>query len=53
MILLAPGLALAAWSFREIVRGYRRTAGFPWLSSLGFAAAAVAVLAALRTLLSP
>jgi hypothetical protein len=53
VILLMSGFPLAAWSFREIVRGYRHGAGFPWLPSLGFAAASVAALAALRALLAP
>ncbi len=43
-------LALSVWSFRGIVLGYRRAPGFPWLPSLGFAAAATAALFALRAL---
>lgn len=53
LVLLAAGLAAAVLSYIAIVRAYRRRTGFPWLASLGFAAAAVAALAALRALLSP
>lgn len=53
LVLLAAGLAAAVGCFKGIVRAYRRRAGFPWLASLGFAAAAVAALAALRALLGP
>lgn len=49
---LLGALGLAAWSFRGIVRRYRRIAGFPWLLALAFAAAATAALAALRALLA-
>lgn len=49
---LLGALGLAAWSFRGIVRRYRRIAGFPWLFALGFAAAAVTALFALRALLA-
>lgn len=49
---LLAALCLAAWSFRGIVRRYRRIAGFPWLLALGFAAAATAALFALRALLA-
>jgi hypothetical protein len=45
---LLGALGLAAWSFRGIVRQYRRIAGFPWLFALAFAAAATAALFALR-----
>lgn len=45
-------LALSVLCFRGIVRGYRRAPGFPWLPSLGFAAAATAALFALRALLA-
>jgi hypothetical protein len=43
---------LAAWSFRGIVRQYRRIAGFPRFYALRFAAAATAALFALRALLA-
>jgi uncharacterized membrane protein YidH (DUF202 family) len=45
-------ISAAAMSFQEIVRRYRRISGFPWLSSLGFAAAAMTVIVALHALLS-
>jgi hypothetical protein len=45
-------ISVAARSFLEIVRRYRRISGFPWLSSLGFAAAALTAIVALHTLLS-
>jgi hypothetical protein len=44
--------ALAIWSFAGIVRGYSRPGGVPWLASLVFAAAAIAALLALHTLLT-
>jgi len=53
MILLVPALVLAGLCFAGIVRGYRRLGGVPWLPSLGFAAASVAAMAALRALLAP
>jgi hypothetical protein len=49
-LLCIASLALSVWSFRGIVLGYRRAPGFPWLPSLGFAAAATAALFALRAL---
>lgn len=52
ILLLIASLALTAWCFLGIVRRYRRISGFPWLLSLGFAAAALAALAALRALLA-
>jgi hypothetical protein len=51
-VLLALSVALAAWSFAGIVKGYRRRAGIPWLASIVFAAAATAAVFALHTLLS-
>lgn len=53
LVQLAAGLVAAVLGFIGIVRAYRRSAGFPWLVSLGFAAAAVAALAALRALQGP
>jgi hypothetical protein len=51
-ILLAASLAMAAGCFLVIVRRYRKLGGgFPWLISLGFAAAAIVALAALRSLI--
>jgi hypothetical protein len=51
-ILFAASLALAAGCFLGIVRRYRKLGGrFPWLFSIGFAAASIAALAALRALL--
>lgn len=44
--------SFAARSFLEIVRRYQRISGFPWLSSLGFAAAAMTAIAALHAILS-
>ena len=44
-------ISVAAWCFLEIVRRYRRISGFPWLSSLGFAAAAMTAIVALHALL--
>jgi hypothetical protein len=49
-VLLPVALALAAWSFRGIVRRYRTLRGFPWLLSAGFAAAAITALLALHVL---
>lgn len=52
VILLAVTLAMATGCFLGIVRRYRKLGGgFPWLFSLGFAAASLAALAALRALL--
>jgi hypothetical protein len=45
-------ISAAAMSFLEIVRRYRRISGFPWLSSLGFAAAAITAIVALHAFLS-
>jgi hypothetical protein len=49
---LLIAIFVAALCFLEIVRRYRRISGFPWLSSLGFAAAAVTAIFALHSLLS-
>jgi hypothetical protein len=49
---LVVSLASATLCFLGIIRSYRRVSGFPWLLSLGFAAAATAALAALRALLA-
>jgi hypothetical protein len=38
--------------FGEIVAGYRKTSGFPWLAGLSFAAAAFNGIIALHALLS-
>ena len=45
-------VAVAAWCFEGIVRRYQKLSGFPWLCSLGFAAAATAAVLALHRLLS-
>jgi hypothetical protein len=45
-------LALAAWSFSRIVKGYRRPSGLPWLASIVFAVAAIAAVFALHALIS-
>jgi hypothetical protein len=45
-------ISVAAVSFLEIVRRYRKISGFPWLSSLGFAAAAMTAIVALHALFS-
>ena len=45
-------ISAAAVCFLEIVRRYRRISGFPWLSSLGFAAAAMTAIVALHAFLS-
>ena len=45
-------ISVAALCFLEIVRRYRRISGFPWLSSLGFAAAAMTAIVALHAFLS-
>jgi hypothetical protein len=50
-ILLPVSLAVSAWCFRGIVRRYRTLRGFPWLLSLGFAAAAAVAVLALHALL--
>ncbi len=51
-ILFAASFAVATGCFLGIVRRYRKLGGgFPWLFSLGFAAASIAALAALRALL--
>jgi hypothetical protein len=49
---LALSVAVAAWSFSRIVKGYRRTSGVPWLASLVFAVAAAAAVFVLHALLS-
>jgi hypothetical protein len=49
-IILPLTLAIAAWSFRGIVRRYRTLRGFPWLLSVVFAAAAVVAVFALHAL---
>lgn len=52
VILFAASLVAAIGFFLSIVRRYRKLGGrFPWLCSLGFAAASIAALAALRALL--
>jgi hypothetical protein len=45
-------ISVAAMSFLEIVRRYRKISGFPWLSSLSFAAASIIAIVALHALLS-
>ena len=50
--ILVLSLAVSAWSFVRIVRGYRRLDAFPWLFSIVFAAASTAALFALRALLA-
>lgn len=45
-------ISVAAISFAGIVRRYRKISGFPWLSSLGFAAAAMTAIVALHALLA-
>jgi len=52
-ILLPVSLALAAWSFRGIVRRYRTLRGFPWLLAAVFAAASTAAVFALHALVAP
>jgi hypothetical protein len=49
---LIISIALAAWYFSKIVNRYRKISGFPWLSSLGFAAAATLAVFALHVLFS-
>jgi hypothetical protein len=49
-LILFASLALSGWCFRGIVLRYRRPSGFPWLYSLGFAAASTAALFALRAI---
>ena len=44
-------LAAAAWSFRWIIRWYKRPCGFPWILSLLFAAAALGAVLALHALI--
>ena len=51
-ISLILSVALAAWSFSGIVKGYRRRSGIPWLASIVFAAAATAAVFAFHALLS-
>jgi hypothetical protein len=45
-------ISVAAVSFAGVVRRYRKISGFPWLSSLGFAAASIIAIVALHALLS-
>jgi len=52
-LLLSFGLALAAWSFWGIARRYRTLRGFPWLSSVVFAAASIVAILALNALIAP
>jgi len=49
-LVFIASLALCVFCFERIVLRYRRPSGFPWLCSLGFAAAATAALFALRAL---
>jgi hypothetical protein len=49
-ILLPGGLVLSGWCLCGIIRRYRTLLGFPWLSSLGFAAGAVMAVLALHAL---
>ncbi|HOW85516.1 MAG TPA: hypothetical protein P5119_07240 [Candidatus Aminicenantes bacterium] len=49
---LALSTGLAGWSFRGIVRGYRRPSGLPWPASIVFAASAAAAVLALHALLA-
>lgn len=51
IVSLLISLALAAWSFSGIVKGYRRRTGIPWVASIVFAAAAIAAIFALHALL--
>ena len=53
VVLLPVSLAFAIWSFRGIIRRYGTLLGFPWLLSVGFAAAAVIAIFALHVLLNP
>ena len=50
-VLLPISLAFAIWSFRGIIRRYVTLLGFPWLLSIGFAAAAVIAIFALHALI--
>lgn len=53
LLLFAASFAAAVGCFLGIVRRYGKRGGrFPWLYSLGFAAASIAALAALRALLA-
>jgi hypothetical protein len=45
-------LGWAQVMFREILGAYRKIAGFPWLASLSFAAAAASAVMAMHLLLS-
>lgn len=45
-------ISVAAACFLEIVRRYRKISGFPWLSSLVFAAATMTAIVALHAVLS-
>ena len=47
---LLASLALSAGASGASSSDYRRLSGFPWLPSLGFAAASTAALLALRAL---
>jgi hypothetical protein len=51
MVSLVISMAVAAWSFIGIVKGYRRRAGIPWAASIVFAAAAIAAIFTLHALL--
>jgi len=51
-VLLPISLAFAIWSFRGIIRRYSTLLGFPWLLSIGFAAAAVIAILALHALIN-
>lgn len=50
LLILPFALALSALTFRSIVRRYRAPWGFPWLSSVAFAAAALTAVLALHVL---
>jgi hypothetical protein len=49
---LLYSMSIAAMTFVQIVRRYRKISGFPWLPSLGFAMAAMTAIIALHALLS-
>ena len=50
---LALSVAVSVWCFRGIVHRYQTLLGFPWLLSVGFAAAAAAAVFALHALINP
>ncbi|MGZ5454972.1 MAG: hypothetical protein ACXWHJ_12140 [Candidatus Aminicenantales bacterium] len=52
IVSLVLSAALAAWSFCGIAKGYRRSAGLPWLASMIFAVASIAAVFLLHALLS-